>query len=118
MRAKTHRVSFTLVLIAALVALLALLAVFQYRWLGQISVAERQTMQANLRSQGRALQEEIAKHLECVASSLLMSVSEFRNRAWDDLIDRYSSMRASGRFPGLVKNVFLANTNKDGQLEL
>ena len=118
MLAKTHSTSFTLALIGALVALLALLAVFQYRWLGQISVAQRQTMQANLRTQGRALQEEITKELEFVGSRLHMSVSDYRKRAWDDLIDRYSQWKASARYPGLVKNVFLARPGSEGRFEL
>ena len=118
MRSKTHSALFTLALIGALVALLAVLAVHQYRWLGQISLAERQTMQANLRTQGRALQEEIAKELEFVGSRLHMSVDHYRKRAWDDLIERYSRWKASARFPGLVKDVFLASTNREGRFEL
>jgi hypothetical protein len=39
-----------LLLVATLVALLALLATLQYRWLGQVSQGERERMQASLRA--------------------------------------------------------------------
>ena len=66
MRRQGNKTLLTLLLIGGLVALLTVLAVFQFQWLGQISVAERQTMQTNLRSQGRGLQEEINKELELI----------------------------------------------------
>jgi signal transduction histidine kinase len=118
MRAKTHSASLTLALIGSLVALLAVLAVLQYRWLGQISVAQRQTMQANLRTQGRALQEEINKELEFAGSRFHMNVSDYGKGEWGDLIDRYSQFKASARYPGLVKDVFLARNNSEGRFEL
>lgn len=118
MRSKAHNASFTLLLIVGLVALLALLAVLQYRWLGQISVAERQTMQTNLAAQGRGLQEEINKELELAASRFRMSLDDYRKDSWDGLIERYSRWKTSATYPGLIKNVFLARVDRDGQFDL
>ena len=39
-----------IVLVAALIALLPLLAVLQFRWLGEVSRAERERMQASLKT--------------------------------------------------------------------
>ena len=50
MRFTTRAPSFVLLVAAALVALLALLATLQYRWLGQVSAGERERMQTNLRA--------------------------------------------------------------------
>src|SRR5215475_12880032 len=44
----SRRPSLMLVLVVALVALLPLLAVLQYRWVGQVSTAERDRMKASL----------------------------------------------------------------------
>ena len=118
MRSKAHRASFTLLLVGALVALLALLAVLQYKWLGQISIAERQTMQTNLRTQGRALQEEINKELEVADSRFRISLGEYRKDSWNELIERYSRWKANSTYPGLIKNVFLARADRGGQFDL
>ena len=118
MQSSAHRASFTLLLIGSLVALLALLAVLQYRWLGQISVAERQTMQTNLRTQARALQEEANQQIDLAASRLRMSAGSYRKESWDELIARYARWKESATYPGLIKNVFLARVDRDGQFDL
>jgi signal transduction histidine kinase len=118
MRFKAHRASLTLLLIGVLVALLGLLAVLQYKWLGQISVAERQTMQTNLRTQGRALQEEINKEIELASSRVRMSLADYRKDSWGELIERYSRWKANTAYPGLIKSVYLARADGDGQFNL
>ena len=118
MRFKAHRASLTLLLIGVLVALLGLLAVLQYKWLGQISVAERQTMQTNLRTQGRGLQEEINKAIELAGSRVRMSLSDYRKDSWGELIERYSRWKANTTYPGLIKSVYLARADGDGQFNL
>jgi signal transduction histidine kinase len=107
----------TLLLIGALIALLSVLAFFQYRWLGQISVAERQTMQTNLRTQGRGLQEEINKEIINAASRIRMSLTQYRERSWDELIERYSRWKETAVYPGLIKTVYVAQL-RDGQFDL
>jgi len=118
MRFKAHRASLTLLLIGVLVALLGLLAVLQYKWLGQISVAERQTMQTNLRTQGRALQEEINKEIELAGSRVRMSLADYRKDSWGELIERYSRWKSNTTYPGLIKSVYLARADGDGQFNL
>jgi signal transduction histidine kinase len=118
MQSSAHRASFTLLLIGSLVALLALLAVLQYRWLGQISVAERQTMQTNLRTQARALQEDANQQIDLAASRLRMSAGSYRKESWDELIARYARWKESATYPGLIKGVFLARVDRDGQFDL
>ena len=108
----------TLLLIGVLVALLGLLAALQYKWLGQISVAERQTMQTNLRTQGQALQEEINKEIELAGSRIRMSRVDYRKDSWDELIERYSRWKANATYPGLIKSLFLARADRDGQFNL
>ena len=118
MQSRSHKASFTLLLIGALVALVATLAILQYNWLGQISVAERQTMQTNLRTQGRGLQEEITKEIESAARGFVISQSEYRNKHWEDLINRYLRWRSSTRYSGLIKSVFIAAANHDEPFDL
>ena len=118
MRSRADKAPFTLLLIGALVALVATLAILQYNWLGQISVAERQTMQANLRTQGRGLQEEISKEIENTASGFVISLSDYRNKQWEDLINRYLRWKSTTRYRGLIKSVFLAGANQDEPFDL
>lgn len=113
-----HRPSFTLLLIGSLVALLAVLAIRQYQWLGQISVAERQTMQTNLRNQARGLQEELNKEIDLASSRFRISADDFRKDSWDELIERYARWKATATYPGLIKSLFLARVERDEQFNL
>jgi signal transduction histidine kinase len=108
----------TLLLIAVLVALLTVLAILQYRWLGQISVAERQTMQTNLRNQARGFQEEINLEFDKFGSRLRMSAAGSRSESWGELAERYARWKNSAAYPGLVKDLFLAHVDRHGQFDL
>src|ERR1041384_1343586 len=118
MQPKLYKPSMTLLLIAILVALLVVLAFLQYRWLGQISIAERQTMQTNLRNQARGLQEEISQEIDKAGARLQMSVDSVRSESWEELIKRYARWRATATYPGLIKGLFLAHLDRDRQFDL
>src|SRR5262252_8148093 len=117
MRIEPRRTLSTLLLIGALVSLLSVLAYLQYRWLGQISVAERQTMQMNLRTQGRVFQEEINKEIINAVSRIRMRLDEYHQKKWDELSERYTRWRETANYPGLIKTVFVAQL-REGQFEL
>lgn len=108
----------TLLLIVVLVALLTVLAILQYRWLGQISIAERQTMQTNLRNQARGLQEEINLEADKFGSRLRLSAASLRSESWSELAERYERWRSTATYPGLIKGLYLAHIDRNGQFDL
>ena len=118
MTGKPHRLSFTLPLIGTLATLLTVLAVLQYRWQGQISVAERQTMQTNLRNQARGLQEEFNKEIDRACSRFEISYADLRKQSWAELIERYDRWKAITPYPGLIKALFVASVDDNGHLSL
>ena len=118
MRANLYKPSMTVILIGVLVALLALLAILQYRWLGQISIAERQTMQTNLRNQARGLQEEINKEIDQAGLRLRMSAANLRSQSWDELAEHYARWKNAATYPRLIKALFLTHVDRDGHFDL
>ena len=117
MRIEPRKTLSTLLVIGALVSLLSVFAYLQYRWLGQISVAERQTMQTNLRTQGRVFQEEINKEITNAVSRINMSLYEYHKKQWDELSGRYARWKETAAYPGLIKTVFVAQLH-ERQFEL
>jgi signal transduction histidine kinase len=99
---------YTLLLIGALALLLALLAVLQYRWLGQISASERQIMQTNLRSRANALREEISNEIYKATSPFQINTAELDEEALSKLSSGYRQWKAGAASPGLIKNLFAA----------
>ena len=117
-RLGAYKRSYTLPLIGTLIGLLILLAVLQYKWLGQISESERQTMQTNLRNRARGFQEEFNKEVDRACLRIRMDADELGKDDWRELSERVERWKATATYPGMVKNRFLARGGREGQIEL
>ena len=58
-----RRVPFRIVVPVLLMAVLAVLAVLQYRWLGQVSQAERQRMHETMTARAQSLANDIDREI-------------------------------------------------------
>jgi signal transduction histidine kinase len=101
---------------AALVALLAVLGTLQYRWLGEVSDAERTRLQASLRSRAtdfsRAFDREIAR----LYLAFHVDGDEFERDPGGRLSAAYAraqQLSAESGVDGLVKAVFLVDARGD-----
>ena len=99
------------VLPVALLALIGLLATLQYRWLGQISEAERDRMRATLgRGASQFAQDfdrEIARAYLLFQAEPAHDESDFASR----FAARYDRWHATSRFPKLLKDYYVFTPN-------
>jgi signal transduction histidine kinase len=89
-----------------LAGLMALLATLQYRWLGQISEAERERMQSTLRTGASEFALDLDREL--TRAYLLFQIEP----GTDDemparLMERYERWQATSRFPKLLKDMYV-----------
>ena len=105
---KRNKSSYTLALTGALAALLVLLAVLQYRWLGQVSVGERQILQTSLRNRTVDFQQEFNRELGRARSAFEIGPEGMRNQSSGQLAERYDKWNATAPYPALIKHIFLA----------
>ncbi len=101
------RPPLTLVLAASLVLLLALFATLQYRWLGQVSRAERERMQESLSAGATQFSRDFDRELARAYLSLQMDAADLRDNRWDDYSKRYDRWFQTAPYPRLVKGVFV-----------
>ena len=89
-----------------LLGLIGLLATFQYRWLGQVSQAERQRMQASLSKSAIEFAQDFDRE---VTRAYLLFQTEPGTA--DELLlrvaNRFDHWQATARFPRLIKDVFI-----------
>jgi two-component system, OmpR family, sensor histidine kinase SenX3 len=117
MRLLKRKMPWVILLVIALIALLPVLAVLQYRWLGQVSQAERERMQANLRlaiSQFRqGFDGELSRiflHFQSAPAGPIDRIETYFN-------ERMTAWRSSSPYPRLVSEVYwLDCTRPDCQL--
>ncbi len=101
-------------LAGGLLGLIVLLATLQYRWLGQISQAERERMSATLGASASAFAEDFDRELNrAYLLFQLAPVSDAGDTA-AQVAARYDRWQATSRFPRLVKDVYLTTRGTPG----
>lgn len=94
---------------AALLGLIALLATLQYRWLGQVSDAERERMKTNLAGRATAFAQDFDR--EITRAYLLFQLDPLNGETHvaAHVAQRFESWQASSRFPRLLKDVYVVS---------
>src|SRR3954464_6132428 len=101
-----RRVHLPMAVIAgALLGLIVLLATLQYRWLGQISGAERDRMTATLNTRAAAFGQDVDR--EVTRAYLLFQLDPLSQDQGTAaaLLARYDRWQATARFPRMIKDV-------------
>lgn len=107
-----------LTLSGALIVLLALLAVLQYRWLGQVSAGERELMQASLRISADRFREDFNREFNQAYSVFEMDEAALRDEAGNGYAERYADWFATATYPQIVKGVYRVKKGEDGEFYL
>ena len=107
------------VVAAGLLGLIVLLATLQYRWLGQVSKAERERMQANLASRAAGFAQDFDRELTRAYLTFQVDpVHEGENLA-SRMAFLHDRWQASSRYPRVIKDVYLVQrANAGGVLKL
>lgn len=103
-----------LLLAAALVVLLCVLAWLQYRWLGQVSEAERERMRGTLGAGAARFTQDFDRELGRVYLSLEMGADAWRARDGEAYAARYEQWRATTPYPQLVRDVYVVDGGQAG----
>ena len=87
--------------------LLPALAVLQYRWVGQVSTAERERMQRNLRTAAAQFREAFDSEIVRAVISLQVGPQTAQEGASERYTDRYDTWLNTAAHPQVVAEVFL-----------
>jgi signal transduction histidine kinase len=91
----------------ALLVLLPALAVLQYRWVGQVSTAERERMQRNLRNAAAQFREAFDGEIVRAVISLQVGPQTAQEGASDRYTDRYDTWLNTAAHPQVVAAIFV-----------
>ena len=104
-----RRTPWQLLAAALLLVLLAILATLQYRWLGEVSEAERERMRASLRTRASELAQEFDAELTRAYVAFHVGSDQLDADAAAALADAYARWQASAKIPALVSAVYMAD---------
>jgi signal transduction histidine kinase len=97
-----------------LLLLLPLLAILQYRWLGQLSESEQKQMQASLRAAAVRFSEEFDQEITTAFVAFLPDVYALKTAPVQRLTQAYANWQATTRYPQLIDSVYYVTS---GDLE-
>ncbi|HEY0097516.1 MAG TPA: HAMP domain-containing sensor histidine kinase [Pyrinomonadaceae bacterium] len=103
-----------LLLAAALVVLLVVLAWLQYRWLGQVSEAERERMQSTLSAGAARFSQDFDRELGRVYFGLKLDADAWGARDGEAYAARYEQWRATTPHAQLVRDVYVVDGGTAG----
>lgn len=107
------RLGRPIVLTGALIALLGLLAFLQYRWVGQVSVAERERLEESLRTATRELGEDLYRELARVGTGFGPGAPASGPDLAGQLGRNYDFWQTTAPYPGLVGDIYVAAAGQD-----
>ncbi|HZN10860.1 MAG TPA: HAMP domain-containing sensor histidine kinase [Blastocatellia bacterium] len=108
MTTRGRRPTLLLILLGALLMLLPLLAALQYRWLGQVSRAERERMQSSLRAGLAQLRRDFDRELARAFITFQPHPVTPLGQPAVAYAERYAHWARTAPYPGLVEALFVA----------
>ncbi len=97
-----------LIVPAGLILLVALLGALQYRWLGQVSEAERAQLQRSLSQRAIEFAGDFDREIALAHSMLGIDADALESDPWSALATRHDAWTQRAGFPTLVKALYIA----------
>jgi signal transduction histidine kinase len=103
---KRARRFVALAFLVFMVSTIPILAVFQYRWLGEVADAERREMLANMQRSLYAMRADLAGELTAIRDIFAVGFQASGEPEWQILPERLAFWGENTRFPGLIESVY------------
>lgn len=94
--------------------IVVVLAVLQYRWIGQASEADRERMQIGLNTSVSQFLEDYRNELYGVCAAFRPEPGIVASRDWGQYVKRYDEWRRTASFPDLAEDVFVWELEQNG----
>src|SRR5687767_10705799 len=109
------RLRFRLVLPIGLILLVVVLGALQYRWLGQVSEAERAQLQRSLNQRAREFADDFDREIGFAYARLGVTPDTVRDGLWPGLDAKLSGWKTQAPHADLVKAVYFSRVGADGR---
>ena len=114
---RPRRLAFGLIAPAALLVLVAALATLQYKWVGQVSEAERAQLRESLDRRVQELADDFDRELSRAFRVFQLSGEPLDPAAPEPFARRYDEWLRAARFPGFLRTAWYARI-ENGAIEL
>jgi hypothetical protein len=109
---------FSILLIAGLLGSLGLLATLQYRWLGQISVAEKDRLQKRLQTDTDRFAEDFNNEIRNAYFNFQLDADTWKKKDWAPFNKQLDFWKNNSAYPALVTDFYVANEGGEGDVRM
>ncbi len=107
---------FPVLSVGFLLGLLVLLAGLQYKWLGQISDAERVRLESRLKDDTKRFAEDFNREIQTTYFNFQIDAEDFANQNWNAFNKRLIYWNSQTQFPELVKGFYFVKKDNSQTL--
>ena len=101
---------FPVLSVIFLLGMLIFLAALQYKWLGQISDAEREHLHNRLENDTKRFAEDFDREIQSVYFNFQIDAEDFKNQNWNAFNKSFISRKNQTQFPELIKDIYFIKT--------
>ncbi len=118
MNSQTRRTARAIAIVTLMGLTLFILALLQYRWIGDVSQAERTRLRVSLDNAVQQFRTDFNAELRRLCLAFELEPDALAARRWDRLIERYDDWSGEERHTKLIEDVFLVIQRANGEREL
>ncbi len=113
-----HGVKSQYGLASILLVLLPLLAVLQYRWLGQLSESEQKQLLVGARAAASRFSEDFDREITITFAAFLPDPSSITTATTERVTQAYTNWQMASRYPQLIQTIYHATLDHEQEVTL
>src|SRR5215212_4196221 len=100
------RTWFSFLIVGGVLGLLTLFLGLQYRWLSEVSEAERERMQKRVETDTKRFAEDFDREMQAVYYNFQTDAAIWRTSDWAEFNERYDFWRERTVYPELIRAIY------------
>lgn len=108
---------FPYLIVFTLLGLLIVLATLQYKWLGQISSAERVRLESRLKDDTKRFTEDFNREIQKIYYTFQIDAETFDSNNQNAFIKSFAYWKTQTENPELIKDIYFYNSQNDSEIQ-
>ncbi|HVF30573.1 MAG TPA: HAMP domain-containing sensor histidine kinase [Pyrinomonadaceae bacterium] len=107
------RTWFSFLIVAVIIGLLTLFLGLQYKWLSEVSVAERERMQKRVEDDTMRMAEDFNREMHAAYYNFQTDAETWKNADWREFNERYEFWKTRTAYPDLIRDIYFLSSRPD-----
>ena len=103
----------SIILVTGILGLLTLFLGLQYKWLSEVSVAERERMQKRIEADTTRFAEDFNREMQAAYYNFQTGAATWKNSDWTEFNERYDFWKARTAYPELIRDIYFVPKQND-----